>query len=190
MEKIKKIITKVFTLIGIFCTIITFIQGISYLYNKEYRNENELTLYDYDIQKIINNDISDKIKIYYQDDIVENLYYKSYKIKNTGKKAINPIDYIENICIETCNNVILDAQLISYSNSYIQKNIIDKTIINENQVCFPNILLNPDDYFHINIITKEVPKSNNINGTVSGIKKIIINNSNRTEYKINKAKKM
>lgn len=184
------LVTNFFAFIGICVTIFGVIQGLDYLRNEQYKKEYEVTLYDYDIQNLIgNNHMSEKIKIYYQNNIVTNLYYKPYKIKNTGRKSINPSDYIENICIETGDNIVLGAQLSLYSNSYIQKNIIEKTSITENKICFPNILLNSDDYFQINIITKEFPKSNRIIGTISGIKKFNISN-NTLQYKLNISKKI
>ena len=173
MEKARKIgliIVKI--IVGIF-TILGFIQTFDYFYNRQYRQESEITIYDYDSQKLIRSNSSNKIKIYYQDNLVENLYYKSFTIKNTGIRPMNPNDYIENICIETSNNIILDSQIISSSNSYIKENITEKSIIEKNKICFPNILLNSDDYFQIDIITKDVPKNNNITGVVLGINKLL-----------------
>lgn len=109
MEKARKIgliIVKI--IVGIF-TILGFIQTFDYFYNRQYRQESEITIYDYDSQKLIRSNSSNKIKIYYQDNLVENLYYKSFTIKNTGIRPMNPNDYIENICIETSNNIILDS---------------------------------------------------------------------------------
>lgn len=87
-------------------------------------------------------------------------------------------------------NTIFDAQLISYSNTYIQKNIIENAIIENNKICFPNILLNSDDYYQINIITNELPKNIKFSGIISGISKININNSETAQYKITFAKKV
>lgn len=190
MGKMSKIIKYIFAIIGVFSTIIGCVEGINFLCNKEYKKENEITIYNYDSQGLVKKNISNKVKIYYQDNIVKNLYYKSFTIKNTGRKEIKPSDYVENLCIEENNNSILDAQLISYSNSYIQKNIIEKTIIDENKICFPNILLNSNDYFQINVITKDFPKSNKVTGLISGINKINVDNSNTKKYKLNLGKKI
>lgn len=190
MSKLIKFIIKIFTIIGIIVTISSFIDLIVKINNREYRKEKEITIYYYDSEKIIKNSISNKIKLYYENNLVQNIYYKSFLIKNTGKKEINPIDYIENLCIEISESNILDAQLISYSNTYIQKNIIENTIIENNKICFSNVLLNSDDYYQINVITDELPKNIKVSGTISGISKLNINNSKTVQYKITVAKKV
>ena len=189
--KIIKIIIKIiWKLATIFGMIMGTIYGIDYFANKDYKKEKELTVYTYDVQKLLNNHLSDNVKILYQDKVVNNLYSKSFTIKNTGKKEVDPTDYVENICIEIDDNTILDAQLVSYKNKYIQKNIINNTSIGENRTCFPNILLNSDDYYQINIITNKNPRVFRITGVVSGIAKINLNNSNTAQYKISTSRKV
>lgn len=190
MKRLKDIIFKIFAVIGVLSSCITFYDKINYFQNKEYKKENEITIYNYDAQNLVKKNSLDKIKIYYQNELIENLYNKFLTIKNTGKKPIEPNGYIENICIKTDGEKILDLQLISYSNSYIKKNINEKTIIEESKVCFPNILLNPDDYFQINIITSKFPKNIEVGGVIFGIDKFEINSDNTYNYKIGKLRKM
>ena len=166
------------------------VYGIDYFVNRDYKKEKELTVYTYDVQKLLNNHVSDNIKILYQDKVIKNLYSKSFTIKNTGKKEVNPTDYVENICIVFDDNTILDAQFVAYKNKYIRKNIINNTLIEENKVCLPNILLNSDDYYQINIITNDNPRNVRITGVVSGVAKININNSNTMQYKVNASRKV
>lgn len=66
MAKLIKFIMKIFTIIGIIVTISGFIELIVKINNREYRQEKELTIYYYDSEKIIKNNISDKIKLYYE----------------------------------------------------------------------------------------------------------------------------
>lgn len=183
LGKIGKIIYRFLEAVALFFGIT---QGISWLLDSQ---DKQITIFNYDSQPLIENIISNDIKLQYKDKIVDNLYYKFFTIKNTGKKEIVPNDYIENICIMLNDNSILGVQLISSSNSYIKKNIIENTYVENNKMCFPKILLNSDDYYQVNVIMKNFPKYVSVSGVISGINKIDINNTSTITYKLNHIKK-
>lgn len=178
IKKVKKIIEKIFCVIGVISSIFTL---YSFILGKDYMPTKKLTIYEYDTVSLFNKKINkEELDILYKNEKVNSLYMIKYTIQNNGKDEITPNDYIENISLLGNFGKIIEVSVVDSSNSYIKKSVIEQTIINDNLITFPNILLNSNDYYTISIITTELPTDISFNTVISGIANIDYN----TERKI------
>lgn len=178
IKKIWKIILTIFTVIGVISSILgiySFISGKNYIPTKK------LTIYEYDTVSLFSKKINkEELDILYKNEKVNNLYMLKYTIKNNGKDEITPSDYVENISLSGNFGKIIECNIVDSSNNYIKKSITEQTILNDNLITFPNILLNSNDYYTITVITTEIPTDISFNTVISGISNIDYN----TERKI------
>jgi hypothetical protein len=173
LGKIKNIFEKIFFVIGVVASILgiySFISGKSYIPTKQ------LTIYEYDVVSLFSKNLNkEELDILYKNEKVNNLYMLKYTIKNNGKDEIIPSDYIENISLSGNFGKIIECNIIDSSNSYIKKSITEQTILDDNLITFPNILLNSNDYYTITIIITEIPTDISFNTVISGISNINYN---------------
>lgn len=167
MKKYLKIIIRI---LEIFCTFYTI---FSIFFLKPYYPNKEITLYTHNIVNLFNKQFNtDKIDISYNDEKVNNLYMSQYTIRNTGNLEIIPEDYIERIKITGDFGRIIDINIVECSSKYIKETLETNVQTEESNLILPNILLNVDDYYTINIISDKPPIKIGLSYALSGIKEI------------------
>ena len=144
--------------------------GYDYFFGKP---ENDLTVYDIGTNPLFKSEIkSEDIKITYKGENVDNLYITRYKIQNTGKNAIEPEHYKQNLVINGYWNRIIEFTCTNSNIKSLQDEINSKSIIKEGQIELPPVLLNEDDYYTILFVVENIPENIDLTGRIVGVKNI------------------
>lgn len=119
------------------------------------------------VEKINLNETNDveKLKIFYNDQQINNLSYTKYRIYNTGTVPIKPGDYIENLSIALPSSV----KILSLK---IEPNDLMQGIIEEgNKIVLDKNLINPGEFVDIEITSSGSfnPDKVDIKGRVIGV---------------------
>lgn len=119
------------------------------------------------VEKINLEDVpdSESIKIFYNDQAVSNLTYAKYRFINNGSKPITSSDHVENLSILFPDTITILKFNITPA-TIMSGNLVDK-----NLVIFDSKLLNPGDYFDLEITASGtfMPKNVKINGRIIGV---------------------
>jgi hypothetical protein len=138
----------------------------------------------------VRTEVKDKIKIYYNDDLVENLSMTKVKIRNTGNLSIRKEDIIKPLEFNFGEKLsVIDSSVIDTEPEGITVNLESNNEKNNLIRCFFD-LLNPDDEFTLQFVclgeSKELP---NITARIEGIKQIEVETISASEEKIERMKK-
>jgi len=131
----------------------------------------------------VRNEVKDKIKIYYNDEIIENLSMRKVNIKNSGNLSIRKEDIIKPLeFVFDRQTKIMDFSITDLKEEEIEIELKHNADKNSIQCSFD--LLNKDDEFTLEFVyfggTKKVPK---IVSRIDGIKRVFVE-----DYTINEAK--
>ena len=122
----------------------------------------------------VRNEVKDKIKIYYNDELVENLSMRKVKIKNSGNLSIRKKDIVKPLEFVFENHVkIMDYSITEPKEEGIEIELEHKADKNSIQCSFD--LLNKGDEFTLEFVyLGENKKSPDVISRIDGIKRIDI----------------
>jgi len=111
----------------------------------------------------------DKLRIFYEDKVVDNVFLVVTKITNNGNTPIDEDDFKEPIQIETNDTgTILSAQIIDTNPPDIKVRIGKR----KSQVSIYPLLLNPGDSINIKLIINNFDKITSVTSRIRGVKNI------------------
>lgn len=117
----------------------------------------------------IKNKIQDKIKILYEDKLVENVHLVSIRLINDGNQPIAIDDFATPIRVQLGNSTnILTYEVLEQNPSELNATIIRT----EDRVEVQPLLLNSNDSFTLNILLNDYDESLCITARIKGVKNI------------------
>jgi hypothetical protein len=139
----------------------------------------------------VRTEVKDKIKIYYNDDLVENLSMTKVKIRNNGNLSIRKEDIIKPLEFNFGEKLsVIDYSAIDTEPEGITVNLESNNEKNNLIRCFFD-LLNPGDEFTLQFVclgeSKELP---NITARIEGVKQIEVETISASEEKIERMRKL
>ena len=104
----------------------------------------------------VKSEVQNKIKIHYENKIVENVHLVSIRIINSGNQPISIDDFARPISIQLGSNTnILTCEVLEQSPKDLDISILKM----QNSVEIQPLLLNPNDSFNLNILLVIIGKS-------------------------------
>ncbi|MEA3356863.1 MAG: hypothetical protein U9Q67_00270 [Patescibacteria group bacterium] len=139
----------------------------------------------------VRTEVKDKIKIYYNDDLVENLSMTKVKIRNNGNLSIRKEDIIKPLEFNFGEKLsVIDYSPIDTEPEGITVNLESNNEKDNLIRCFFD-LLNPGDEFTLQFVclgeSKELP---NITARIEGVKQIEVETISTSEEKIERMRKL
>lgn len=137
-------------------------------------------------QKLFTNTNSSMgFKVLYGDKPVEDPYFYSITIKNTGDYAIKNEDFKNDFYIDFVDGTeIIKASVIESSNKYVYDEILQKSNDDSTKIVFSDFFLNPNESFTLSVITDSKASVINYNSRIEGISNLKLINT--TAEKIHK----
>ena len=117
----------------------------------------------------IKSEVQNKIKIYYEDKLVENVHLISIKIINNGNQPISISDFAELINIRLGNNTnILTCEVLEQN----PKDLDVCVVKIQDSIEIQPLLLNPNDSFTLNILLSNYKRDLEVSARIEGVNKI------------------
>lgn len=117
----------------------------------------------------VKSEVQNKIKIYYEDKLVENVHLISIRFINNGNQPISIDDFAKLINIGLGNNTnILTCEVLEQN----PKNLDVSIIKMQDSIEIQSLLLNSNDNFTLNILISDYKGELEVSARVKGISKI------------------
>lgn len=117
----------------------------------------------------VKSEVQNKIKIYYENKLVENVHLLLIRIINNGNQSISIGDFAKRIDINLGNNLnILTCEILRQYPDNLDVNVIK--VVDSIQI--EPLLLNPKDNFTIKILLSDYKENFEVSARIEGISKI------------------
>lgn len=124
-------------------------------------------------------ELEGKFKIYYEDNLVKNVFSIIIKFYNTGNQPITSNDFERNLSLIFEEKI----KILAYSVSKTEPDNLDVQLqLNNNKLIIAPLLLNPKDTFTIRVIVTESDAKFKLNYRIIGINKIIEGSPTQTTF--------
>lgn len=119
-----------------------------------------------------------RLQLVYNGAVVDNPYFYSITINNTGKYAITNADIKENFTIQMIDSKrIIQAQIINASNQAVTDEVLANANYSGTNFAITDFFLNPGESFTVNIITDGKPEYINYHYRIADISQLVLKNS-------------
>ncbi|WP_201591590.1 hypothetical protein [Psychrobacter sp. Pi2-51] len=119
----------------------------------------------------VKSEVQNKIKIYYENKLVENVHLVSIRIINSGNQPISIDDFARPISIQLGSSTnILTCEVLEQSPKDLDISILKM----QNSVEIQPLLLNPNDSFNLNILLSDYREELEVSARVKGVAKVEI----------------
>lgn len=117
----------------------------------------------------VKSEVQNKIKIYYENKLVENVHLLLIRIINNGNQSISIGDFAKRIDINLGNNLnILTCEILRQYPDNLDVNVIKMV----DSIEIEPLLLNPKDNFTIKILLSDYKENFEVSARIEGISKI------------------
>ena len=117
----------------------------------------------------VKSEVQNKIKIYYENKLVENVHLLLIRIINNGNQSISIGDFAKRIDINLGNNLnILTCEILRQYPDNLDINVIKMV----DSIEIEPLLLNPKDNFTIKILLSDYKENFEVSARIEGISKI------------------
>lgn len=124
-------------------------------------------------------ELEGKFKIYYEDNLVKNVFSVIIKFYNTGNQPITSNDFERNLSL----NFEEKTKILAYSVSKTEpENLEIQLKLNDSKLIIAPLLLNPKDNFTIRLIVTEAEAKFKLDYRIIGINKIIEGSPTQTTF--------
>lgn len=117
-------------------------------------------------------------QILYDGNTVEDPFFHSITISNTGNYAINNDDFKDHFSISFlgCKRIV-NAKITNASNQQLFNEVLEKASFDGITIMFADFFLNPGEQFSVNIITDNKPETIKYNARISDISNLTLRNT-------------